>query len=724
MFSLLNPIFLWAAAAAIIPVVLHMIQSRRTVKMPFSTIRFLKLAEKQSSRRIKMEHFLLWLLRTLILLLIALAFAMPMFRTQSFGNFLKGAQRDVAIVIDTSYSMRYVTGKRTAWERAAECAVAVLEGLNPGDQVCLFTCEEDVKPIIKMLTEEKEPVVARIKALRPTFFSSQLAPAIMAAADSLKEETHRREREIHVITDNQLLPWTGFRKIESSDSAVAAGWDPKVIGDKTVVFFSLLGATSPENTSPIDVTIEPELIMVDTPIKITVKLAHSGPPKNTSVSVYVDDQETAHRSVIVGGDAQSEYAFSVPPLPPGTHAARIELLDDNLPDDGVFHFLLKVRDKLPTLCVGNKDDVLFLMKALSISLSKTSSIDVKHISQDELSSENFTDYSCIFLCDALPLSGQEMLDMERYVRSGGLLVIFPGDNASVTDYKPWTCLPALPTGLKDVSERNRKMMLRWRKPQHAILRKLSMETGGAPVITIRRLLALGELEADTETLVTAGAEEPFILERQFGKGRVLLFGVSANRAWSSLPLSPYYLPLTHEIAKYGAGIGDHVPYIWTTRSLPLSDYLPEAVRDSSIQDPDGNNVSIQSAIMDNRTVFHAENLTTPGIYSMMDSKQQRVPALAVNMSRIESDLTPINVSDIEKITGLRETYIATSKDELLKQIEDHRMGKTMGEQLLWLILILATVEFFYANMLSRETPKLTDELGIAVSGKVEGPQNS
>jgi Aerotolerance regulator N-terminal len=81
MISFLNPLFLVFGAAVLIPLILHMIQSSRTVRLPFSTIRFLKLAEKRSSRRIKMENFLLWLLRTLLIALLVLAFAMPMIRT-------------------------------------------------------------------------------------------------------------------------------------------------------------------------------------------------------------------------------------------------------------------------------------------------------------------------------------------------------------------------------------------------------------------------------------------------------------------------------------------------------------------------------------------------------------------------------------------------------------------------------------------------------------------
>ena len=104
-----SPVFLIAAAVgALVPLILHLMQNRRRDRMPFPTLRFLKAAEKQSSRRIRMENLLLWLLRTVIMLLLGAAFAMPILRSKGVGWF-GDAPRDIAIVIDASYSMGYDT---------------------------------------------------------------------------------------------------------------------------------------------------------------------------------------------------------------------------------------------------------------------------------------------------------------------------------------------------------------------------------------------------------------------------------------------------------------------------------------------------------------------------------------------------------------------------------------------------------------------------------------
>ena len=88
MLVFLNPLFLWALAAAAIPLALHLFQRRRTVLTPFPTLRFLKIAQKRSSSRVRFENLILWLLRTLLLLALACAFAMPVIRKTAAADWL------------------------------------------------------------------------------------------------------------------------------------------------------------------------------------------------------------------------------------------------------------------------------------------------------------------------------------------------------------------------------------------------------------------------------------------------------------------------------------------------------------------------------------------------------------------------------------------------------------------------------------------------------------
>jgi len=737
-FSFLNPMFLWAAAAAMVPLVLHLMQRRRTVRLQFSTVRFLKMAQKRSSNRIRMENFILWLIRTALMLLLAAAFAMPMLRTSAFGGFLRRAQRDVAIIIDASYSMGYSLGRDTVWDRALDCAAAIIEGLDDGDQVCLFAAYDNVKPVVEQLNGDRFFVSSQVRTLALGKTTSRLCPAVLAAYSSLTQEPRRREREIHIITDGQALAWDGFGSSDTNrppapaatnDAGAASAtnatgdlemWQPGKIDKRTVFFVTTLGAPAPENVTPIDAEIQPPLLLADTSPQLRVKLSHTGPNMNTTVKVFIDEKEVGSRAAVLG-ESGDDLTFAIPPHPPGVHIGKIQTLPDNLAFDNDFHFLLRVREALPTLCVGEPDDAFYVLKALNAGLSADSTMRVKLIGVPELGKEDLLSYACVFLCNGLPLPTQaEALQLEQYVKNGGLLVIFPGDRAGMGDYQIMTSLPGYPSALVEIPPSLRRKMLRWEKPQHPILRTLKLGPGGAPVITVSRRLDWDSFQPGAETLIMMGEREPFMVSRDFGRGRVIMLAVPGDRSWSSFPLSPFFLPLLHQIVQFGAGIMGSQIYMPTTRSLPLSECLPTAQASSLLQDPDRKNVPVRSSIVEGKTVLRADDLLTPGIYwiSKTSGGSDMEPAFALNVERSESNLAPIKREDIPKRIGLDRVNVASDKEELMRIIKDFRVGQTLGEVFLWIAFILSIVEVFYANLKARAAPSLVDRLGVEASGKV------
>jgi hypothetical protein len=336
-----------------------------------------------------------------------------------------------------------------------------------------------------------------------------------------------------------------------------------------------------------------------------------------------------------------------------------------------------------------------------------------------LAGEKLSSYACIVLCNSISLAGQDIKALEHYVAAGGLLVVFPGDSGAVSDYGAWTCLPSVPTAILDLPLAERKRLLNWDKPQHPVVWGLK-DGAAAPTIAVKRHLKCETLNEKTETLVSTGAGFPLLMIRPSGRGATLLFTVSADRSWSDFPLSPFYLPLVHQLIQYAAGVGAGVPYLWAADSLSLEEYLPEATRASVLKNPEGKPVSIRSAVVEGEALSYAEGLTTPGIYRLTaPDATGATPALAINLLRGESDLTPVKQADIPSLLGVRTVQVATSKEELLKNIEDLRIGKTLGEPLLWLALLVAILESLYSNLLLRKRSKHTDSLIIAPSGKLK-----
>jgi hypothetical protein len=738
--TFLAPLFLAAAGMAVLPLVLHLMARRQTVRMPFSTIRFLMLAQKQSSTKVRMENFLLWLVRTLLMLLLAFAFAKPVARLSGqsgFGSLLGSSRRDVAIIWDGSYSMSYEINGKTVWETSKDTVVSIIHGLNKGDRVSIFIAADTVVPLIGEPTSDLDFAAATVKAQEFRFTPSSLSDATLAALDSIKNTGN--EREVFIVTDGQSSAWDGFRAAGKTASTPAlsgasstpvpalpgethilSGWEPTRV-DRNIPFFaSLLGARNPVNTAPIAVQVQPPLIMTDTSPELLVTIGHTGPAQQTSVALYVDEREVVRRSVDLATDGGYNLMFTIPPMAPGVHAVRIQTSDDALMLDNNYLLLLKVRESLPILVAGSRDDTFFIQHALAPS-DKTP-VTAKRIDPDLLASETLDNYPCIFLVNALPLPGQAIAALEDYVRRGGVAAIFPGDRAKPEDYNALGFLPApveQPVDNIDSPDRQPLVLL---DPLDALFAGLKMPPGSSPTAAVQRRLAFGKLNPDSKALIGASSENPFLLGRTFGAGRVLIFSVSADRQWSDFPLSPFFLPLIHQTVRLACGIGQDKVQVQPSSSFMLSDVISQVPEGATLIAPDHTSLPIRKVQKTGRQGDFAlivDNVTKPGYYFLSQTGPAAPePLMAVNLDRSESDLKPVAPEDIPAVIGLKNVTVSTTPDELLRQIQEHRVGRPLSEVTLWAVLILSAIELFMANRTCRKRPTVSDSITINASGRV------
>lgn len=708
----LTPLFLIAAAVgASVPLFLHLMQNRRKVTMTFPTLRFLKLAEKRSSSKVRLENLLLWLLRTLIMGLIGMAFAMPMLRKSAFA-WSGEAPRDVAIVIDASASMGYRKSDKTVWDDALESAAAVIEGLGEKDRVCIYLARQQPEAVVVEPIADKKEVLTRLKNLTLGSTTSQIGPALEEAVKALKKSDENREMEIHILTDNQAVPW----QAKSADTA-SSGKSPFTDLNKLTVFVSILGVEAPDNTAPASIAIQPTRLRKGVEAKVATTFSRSGPNSETTAVFTVDGKEAGRRALKTSTTAPETAEFRIPPLEQGLHAAKIETPDDNLSEDNAIHFILNVEKSMPVLVVGEKEDTLFVQTALRTALGAPQAVVT--VTSDDLAKQSLQNHACIILCNALPLSGQAINALETHVRAGGSLVVFPGMKASPNDYKSLPFLPAFPGAMEQVPPTEAKKSLSWDKAMHPLILPLR-EGSASPSLSLRRSAAISKVEPGAEVLVSMNTQEPFLIEKPHGNGKVLLFTVSADRSTSDFPLSPFYLPLLVQCADYSSP--QSAPYIEGTGTVILNELFPGMSEAPKITGPDGKNIPVRANAADGRTVFVAENMFLPGVYKISSGSGENSQFdLAVNIPRGESDLAPITPAEIIPRLGEVNLKIATDLPTLRTQMEESRVGRTFGEQILWLVLVLAVVEFWYANSLSRRGAMGREKLELDFSGHIKKP---
>src|SRR5947209_6377593 len=182
--------FLAAGAAVAVPVLLHLLLRPRARRVEIGSVRFLKLALRESTRRRKVRRWLLLALRAAAVLLLVLLFARPYLP----GAAAEGRDREVFLLIDQSASMGAVQSGQTLFARAQSTAGQVLQGLPEHTAVHLaYFDAAGVTPAAEARIDSKR---------RPGYAATDYDQAVRWARDQLLLSS-RPHREVYLFTDLQ-----------------------------------------------------------------------------------------------------------------------------------------------------------------------------------------------------------------------------------------------------------------------------------------------------------------------------------------------------------------------------------------------------------------------------------------------------------------------------------------------------------------------------------------
>jgi hypothetical protein len=132
--NFLTPLFLIGGLAIAGPIIFHLIKRTTRERTVFSSLMFLMPTPPRLSKRSRLEHLILLLLRCLALGLLALGFSRPFFKETPLDDPTSVQPRRIVVLIDVSASMR----RTGLWAAARDRVEATLAKVAPVDQVWLF----------------------------------------------------------------------------------------------------------------------------------------------------------------------------------------------------------------------------------------------------------------------------------------------------------------------------------------------------------------------------------------------------------------------------------------------------------------------------------------------------------------------------------------------------------------------------------------------------------
>jgi len=699
-----NGMLLWGTLLFAVPLIIHLLNRRRYKVVRWAAQDFLLAAFQHTRRRLRLESLLLLLLRCLLIILLAIALARPSVPSSNPLAIFSPQQRNVVLVLDTSYSMsRRTADGTTCLGRAKVQAKRLLDGLSEdrGDQVTLVTLGDP--PQLRLdASADLERAGKVLEELKPTYQGADLIRTL----DLLRTEVLGRRpglHEVYVLTDLQRATFQPGHDEQAvvkggvMDEAAPSSALRQVAGeeDVDVTIVDIGDDARSMNLTVEELTPRPRNIVVGEVVTFTATVRNnSGVPQRGVRGTFVIDGRVDQGKQVVF-DVPADDVASVEcstiyrdPIPTSTVQFSLDADDLEVDDKRFLSFPVDVSVKI-LLVDGDFDQEPTLRETSRLAsvlnpypdpetggtIFRLRIIDDRRFN---LRSENLGDYDLIVLANVARLDEGVARDLDDAVRSGRGLLIFLGENV---DPKSWNerlhrpdgtgLLPARLGAVKGLLDRDAEGF----KPlvddyDHPILQLFS-----DPLLhknldrDVRRFFDTEITAKDTATSVIIHLNddpaEPgsLVLEKPAGRGRVMLWTTTADEAWSDFGKSEAvvsFLPLMHETAAYltfqdlsrfNLEVGQ--PIRKTTRSVPDQIVLtrPDGTRDADIDPPTELEHGEYVLTPYTRTAhpgFYALELSYPLASSGSLSGGRQTQHFAINVDvresdprRIESDAFPV-----------------------------------------------------------------------------------
>ncbi len=743
-------------AAASIPIIIHLLNKQRYKKVAWGAMHWLWASFKKSRRRMQVEQLILLIIRTLIVLLLALALARPILQ-RGLGIFSGKPSAHRVILLDNSYSMGQLINGKPLFEKARDIVDKLAAEMTPNDELDIIltgsgspeSSHDDVVVSSKELTK-KADVANAIKAAQLGDGGTDIPRAIAAACKILNDRKSKNPRkEIIVVTDQTRNAWTlpdhRPKKVEGADESAIVDAFAVENAKPKIILMRVPGDKDTDNVTASAIEIDEKVlpVRVDKQLTATLTAFASQPRKSVNVKLKIDNEEVLTEGVSqVTAEKPEPVGFRYAFNDPGSHAIAIEAdTGDLLPSDNSVFMAVDVEEQLRVLCVDGQQRAgpnASAMDFLRQALSPTKSEEIKAgkmplfpdvIGDSAFFEKNLDDYRLVVFANVAStmLPKEKIQALTQYVKQGGSLLIFCGDRVDPAIYNrdfdellPMALGEMIGSGDAD----GPKESISDKNLDHPAVSKFKFIKGLnlTQLQTFRRFkfvpkkLAPGQKPDDSlRTVLTYEDGDPAAVEKRLGEGRVVVFGTSADRSWNNWPAKTQYMPLINFVAldlinpsylqrnKY---VGER--FVIQIKRQDLGAARKEGIR---LTDPSGEAANLEVNI--EQSVAESVPLKKAGIYTaIIPGESKRTLHFAVNRHIEESDLSTIDDRDILALIprdandkpgamtlfkGVLQSDVALLKDDL-KAVEE-ALSSSGGAREFWRWLAAAVLILLFAESL-------------------------
>ncbi len=538
MISFLEQGLLWLLIAAIIPVLIHLMNRRRHRTVAWAAMSFLLKATRESRGQKRLKHILILTFRTLAILAIALVAARPLLG--GFFGWNGGTLDTVILVLDRSASMELSPEGDTDSKRASvvERIKNSLSEIGNPRLVLIDSASKQPQDI------SSPDILHDLSSTQATDTSSNIPELIIQAVDFITNQKLGRS-EIWLASDLQAADWKHDEGKWASARAALETLDQR----NSLRVLALTGKPKPNFSIQITSSrrVEEELIL-EIELQKNIRTA----PSEIIVNFNINGTSTATPLTIQGQTLVIQKRFEIAE-DTDSGFGYASITPDANPRDNVSYFAFG-ETKSSYATVVSEDDESRAALEHAAALPGLESQELISISPSEWDHTSLNQSALVLWQAPLPTANraEKLLD---FLKQGGVVIFFPPTTEDTGSFQgvSWT-------SFQNSAENMFFVVPNWNKTDGPL--RNGLENLPLPVQKLKAIRR-SHIQGDSSQLATWDDETPFLSRKFIDRGTMFFVSSLPNYSWSNLELGDILVPLVQRslikgTQRFGSGLSAEI----------------------------------------------------------------------------------------------------------------------------------------------------------------------
>ncbi len=677
-----TPLFLIALAALAIPILIHLFNFRQFKKVYFTNVKYLREIQQETKKQSRLKQLLILLARLLAVASLVFAFAQPYIPSSKQQKKATG-KKAVSVYIDNSFSMEAIATEGRLIDIAKAKALEVASAYTPADLFQLTTNDFEGK---MHRFVDQEQFVKMVEDVQVSSVSRHMTEVISRQND-LKSEASGMNMDAYLISDFQK----STASLLSSKPDTAYSW-----------FLIPVAAAQIANVYIDSLFFQSPIHQPGQPVRLHVLIRNDSrePIEKAPVKLTINSIQKALSNFAVGPGSVTEIILTYTENQAGIQYGQVEITDYPIINDDKFYFSYQILPSIPVLSINEREENTFL----NALFNNDSSIMFTNAPIKQVAYSNLFSQAMIILNSPDEISSGLAQELNRFVRKGGHLTIFPPVKSSMESYNSLLDL----LGVKGYSllDTNRQRIASINVESDLYSDVFEKNNLGQVVFPDNIDLPLVnrhypmpyDFNKQSESLLKLQNNRPFLVSMPVDRGNLYMFASPLDPAWTEFPKHTIFVPTLFKIALLSNPVfplyypvGENIAIDIPADSIAETSVFKLKQLNSDYEIIPGIRKSGASI-----AILTHDQIKNAGFYALT-SGSNTVAGVAFNYNRKESEMNCFTIAElkeqIKRLPNRDIRIISEKKNSLTRQIHQFNQGTP-----LWKLFIILTLIFIAAEI--------------------------